>query len=203
MNCKDLRAVGGFWEDSLGDPNNCKFPVAPINTFTNLAYVLAGLVTWAHFQNWASAVFAITMLLLGLGSGYFHGTKTRFSYKFDDNGMYVVFSALLVYALNPHAPLVALIMAVVAALVVWFIGFGKQEAELIHPFVGILTAVIVLKLILSGAALYGLVSFAVFGIAYAAYRDDKRRTFPWKRWGHGVWHLLTALAITLLFWGAR
>lgn len=201
--CKELRATGDFWEDSLGDPNDCRFPVAPINTWTNLAYVLAGLVTWLHFQNWPSAVWGFTMLLLGLGSGYFHGTKTKFGYKLDDNGMYVAFSALLVYALNPHAAWIALVMAVVAGLVVWQIGFGKQEAELIHPFVGIFVAVIVLKLLLSGAALYGLLSLGIFGAAYAAYWADKQRTFFLKKWGHGVWHLLTAVAITMLFWGAR
>jgi predicted membrane channel-forming protein YqfA (hemolysin III family) len=30
---------------------------------------------------------------------------------------------------------------------------------------------------------------------------DVKRTFPIKRWGHGIWHILTALASGLLFEG--
>jgi predicted membrane channel-forming protein YqfA (hemolysin III family) len=42
-------------------------------------------------------------------------------------------------------------------------------------------------------------SFVSFGIAYIIWNMDVARTFPLKRWGHGIWHILTALASALLF----
>ncbi len=200
-NCKELQEDGGWWEDLL--VNRCTFPIAPVNTFTNLAYILAGLVTWLHFQNAASFVWGLTMVFLGVSSGYYHGFKNRLGGKLDDNGMYAAFTALLVYSLNPHSPLVAWVMTLVTAAVLWRIGFGPSGAALVHTYLGMAIAVIVLKLILTGAVVCGLVSLGIFGLGYAIWWQDLQKTFKWPRWGHGAWHLLTALAMTLLFWGAR
>jgi hypothetical protein len=46
-----------------------------------------------------------------------------------------------------------------------------------------------------------IISFVFFLMAYGAWYMDKTRTFPLKKWGHGLWHLFTAAAISVLFYG--
>jgi hypothetical protein len=47
---------------------------------------------------------------------------------------------------------------------------------------------------------YFVVSLALFAVAFLIWSLDKKRVFPFKHWGHGLWHILTGTAISLLFY---
>ncbi len=47
---------------------------------------------------------------------------------------------------------------------------------------------------------YLIASFALFLLAYLVWVMDVKRVFPIKRWGHGLWHIFTAIAISMLFY---
>ncbi len=48
---------------------------------------------------------------------------------------------------------------------------------------------------------YLIASFALFALAYLVWNLDKARKFPFKKWGHGLWHIFTAAAAAILFYG--
>jgi hypothetical protein len=60
-----------------------------------------------------------------------------------------------------------------------------------------------MELLLHGAYWYDLAAFAALGAAYKIWHMDKERTFWWPHWGHGIWHILTAVGISLLFLGVK
>ena len=45
-----------------------------------------------------------------------------------------------------------------------------------------------------------IVSFILFVLAFLAWNLDKWRLFPLKRWGHGLWHILAGVAMSILFY---
>src|ERR1041385_733244 len=113
--CTELQNDGGWAEDQI--VKRCSFPIGPINTWTNLAYVLAGLLVWSH--GLAGHDFAGQLVFLGIGSGLYHGFKTWLTARFDDAGMYLVYGGLAVYSVAPTAKLTPWFMLLVGSLLSW------------------------------------------------------------------------------------
>ena len=63
---------------------------------------------------------------------------------------------------------------------------------------GLLLALMSVRAFLLGAPLLAGVSFGLFAMAMGAWLVDKK-TEALGRWGHGMWHLLTAAAIAIMF----
>ncbi|MGD8698655.1 MAG: hypothetical protein PVJ43_05155 [Gemmatimonadales bacterium] len=55
----------------------------------------------------------------------------------------------------------------------------------------------------STARAYLTASFVIYAVAFAVWVMDKKRVFPVKRWGHGLWHLLTATATCVVFYAVH
>lgn len=198
MTCPEKQQDGGWWEDALAQ--RCAFPIAPVNTWTNLAYPLAGAVILWHGTNGAHIVEAVMLALLGIGSGLYHGFKTHFSGMCDDVGMLLVFGGMALYAVSPSAASTPAAMAIAAGgLAVWRFANGERAKNMngiLGLFVGIILTAASLHAHIGGALLgLGILAVAYFG----CWKPDHARTFPLPRWGHGVWHILTAVGITVLF----
>lgn len=197
-DCSERQQRGGFWEDTL--TGRCAFPIAPVNTWTNLAYLVAA---WGvgHLGTSAAGVEAALLTCLGVGSGLFHGFKTVFTDRLDNAGMYLTYGGLLVYTLAPLSPWTPLAMALVGIVLAWRLAFipvpDDYESVIMGCFVGAVTIAVALH----GHPLHALAGFALLGVAYAIWWMDMRRTFWLPRWGHGCWHVLTAIATYLLFVG--
>lgn len=198
LDCKILQERGGWAEDQL--VNRCKFPIAPVNTYSNLAYVLAGLFIFKNLPNLAGFVQALAMVYLGVASALYHGTKRGWAAKLDHSGMYVGFTALTVYTLSPTSPFIGPVMALVATIVAWRLAYHSSW-ELLYPFMGVFVAICFLAVALNGSLVLAIGSLGTFGLAYIIWWADKRKTFWPKKWGHGLWHILTAAAFTMLFLG--
>lgn len=189
-DCKILQRRGNWWEDAQW--GNCHFPIGPWNTWSNAGYLLVGLYVYGIQGTPSSAVFCATMLFLGVGSFLYHGTKELWSATLDDAGMYAVFLGLLLHGLW----LPWFLVLPLTAVGTWYLGWKRPE-RLIERM-----GVVVGALTLLGAAHGHFVrlgaSLALFAVAYGLWQLDQRRKWVGK-YGHASWHILTALAIGLLY----
>ena len=197
--CKKLQARGGWWEDILA--NRCNFPIAPWNTFSNLAYVVAGVLAYVLNPTLAGLTMGLALTFLGVGSGLYHGYKTIQTAQLDHAGMYVAFTSLTIYNLSPTHPLIGPLMAIVASIVAWRLVYTPNWDKLLYSMVGVFIAISTLSVALNGLFWYAVMGFSTFGIAYAIWWADKKRVFPLQRLGHAIFHVLSAGALLLLFIG--
>ena len=202
---------GGWWE---GELNNCRagllqLPQQPVNTYTNVSYVFCGFFTAFQLNTLPSYAFALASLYLCAGSSLYHATSTRWAGSLDVSGMYAVFSSLTIYALLAFTqledPAAALIMFVTASLCGYFLRykFRGDTSLKIGIFIVISYGLLLWKLLrdnIPDVKPYHIVSFAIFLVAYAVWNLDKKRLLSLKNWGHGIWHIMTGIAIALLFY---
>lgn len=219
------------WRPATCMPDDCfceairPGPIAqPVNTYSNLAFVLVGLLipglpTAGPADRAASLmlsrpaypiVFGASTVLIGLGSLFYHASLSFAGQWFDVMGMYLLATFMVLYALARIRPMqgarfVLIYVAVNAALGALLI-VAPEARRLI--FTGLIFAVIGLE---AWIALYrrprmryawfaaALISFAV---AYASWVLDNLRVLCVPEGvlqGHAVWHLLGALAAGLVY----
>ncbi|HNT75584.1 MAG TPA: ceramidase domain-containing protein [Anaerolineae bacterium] len=100
------------WPDCSCEPVRSAGVRTPLNTYTNLAYLLVAAWMWATLprvpdaeKRWLcqrpgyAAVLAGALAFLGLGSAFFHASLTFAGQWFDTMGMYLLVSFILLYAL--------------------------------------------------------------------------------------------------------
>lgn len=208
----DYHACAGNWYEA--NLHNCQdgleaVPQQPVNTYTNLAYLAAGLFPGVLLDTPASYVFAFAMTYLCVGSTLYHGTSTRWGGMLDVTAIYVVFSALAVYAaaglFGLPEWLTPALMFVVAGAIAYVLTprFRRNMHLIIGIFLGSTYALVLLQMGLReqwAARPYLLTSIVAFALAFLFWRMDLTRTFPVPRWGHGLWHILTAVASGLVFY---
>jgi len=197
-NCSDKQQEGGWWEDQLA--NRCSFPIAPVNTFTNIAYMLAGAYVMWNNKAWGAAVECVMLVLLGIGSGVYHGFKTHFAGACDDAGMFLVFGAMTVYAYAPASEYTPFAMIVGGgSLAIWRF-LSEEPATYLHVLLGVFIGGATMAGTLHGHPLQALGGLALLALGYfGCWQPDQARHFPLPRWGHGLWHILTAAGIAVLF----
>lgn len=215
---EDYAGCRGWCEAELagcGGPHPTRVPEQPVNTYTNLAYAAAGLLVALELRGPPAVVFALAMAVLCVGSALYHGLSTRWAGRFDVGSMYAVFSSIAVFAICrvlsvPEGWTAAAMLALGAAT--GFLGFllrswyAKSVALKIAIFLIVPYLLAVERIVVHGREgvlhlTWG--SFALFATAMAAWQLDRRCAFPLERWGHGLWHLLTAVAIAMLFFAAE
>ena len=192
--------MGKWWEAEIEECqlNTGQLPVEPINTYSNLAYLAAGWVTFRTIGGLPAGMLALAMAYLCVGSALYHGVKTIWAAALDHSGMYAVFAALAFYAMAPLHPWIIVPMAIGSVAAAYFLRYefaGKVEVRM-----GILLSLTFVAAIFRGHPWLGVGSMVLFGLAYAIWIMGKKRIF-WGRWGHGLWHLLTAAAISMMFAG--
>lgn len=195
--CLVRQRRGGWWEDLLA--SSCAFPIAPLNTWSNLAYGAAGIGAYlAQPSAWGLAI-GVLFGALGLASGWYHGAKTLTSSRADNAGIYALLTALMLHAAGFGAAWPAMLIG--GAVAVAF-AFGPYWRVTLEPVVGVLGLVTLATTAIRGSAPLAAISFALVFAALACWQADKARTFPWPKWGHAVWHVLTAAALLLAFLAA-
>lgn len=174
----------------------CSFPLAPKNTWSNIAYVVAGALAWVLRPTAWGAVIGSLFVALGIASAWYHGTKTLTSSRADNAGIYALLTALMLHALG--MPLAAPAF-LIAGVVAWTFAFGPWWRHTLEPVAGVLGIVASIAAAVRGSSPLVAVSFAFFAAGFLAWEADKERRFLWPEWGHAVWHILTAIALLLLF----
>jgi len=171
-------------------------PVEPYNAFSNLAYLAAAVWLLEVLDGWPRATLAGALILLAVGSTLYHGTKAMWAARLDHSGMYAVFGTLAVYAVvppHPAAPYVVLAGALAAAIGFAFVAPGDVNARL-----ALLLALVAIRCYLLDEIKLTTISLLMFAVAFIVWHVD-RRTLVLGRFGHAIWHVLTAGAITAMF----
>jgi predicted membrane channel-forming protein YqfA (hemolysin III family) len=197
----DVKPCRGDWAEARlrgcqGGLAATGIPVEPFNTFSNLAYLAAGWVVAIRFGTLAAAILGASLTLLCIGSAMYHGTKTMWGARLDHAGMYAVFGALAIYCVSPPHPALPYVMLTGAIL--FAVGFAIVLPGDINARMGLLLALMSIRGFLLGRTLLSALSLGIFALAFAAWLLDKRTTVL-SRFGHALWHVLTAAAIGLMF----
>jgi hypothetical protein len=197
----DVKACRGDWAE--GRLRGCEsglavtgIPVEPRNTFSSLAYIVAGWVVASRFGNLAAAVLGASLTLLCVGSAMYHGTKAMWAARMDHAGMYAVFGSLAIYCVGPAHPALPYVM--LAGAVVFAIGFAMVLPGDINARMGLLLALMSIRGFLLGRTLLSALSLGIFAAAFISWLIDRRTTML-GRFGHAIWHVCTAAAIGLMF----
>lgn len=212
----DYDPCGGKWDEAYihgCEKGLCHIPQQPVNTYSNLAYLAAGVYMHVIVGTNASLVFAITMMYLAVASSLFHATSTKWAGMLDVTAIYVVFSAIAVYAASSvfdgtNWTFTPPIMFVLAGLTSYVCSkrFHRRMNLVIAVFLGGSYLAVLINMAIErdrSAWRYLLASFLLFVIAYGIWNLDRKRIFPIRGWGHGFWHVLTAAASAFVFQAAN
>lgn len=192
----------------------------PVNAITSLAYVALGL--WAllggidalrvglNARGLARAV-GVVLVALGVGSFVYHGTLTLVGQVLDVQGMYLLGMLIMVGALMRRG-----VLGSRAAPWVYLAACaGLAAAQVVVPdsrrvlFAAVLLPGIVLEAlpgttgvdVRSAATLPYRVGVVTLVVAYVTWLLDNSGLVCWPTsvvQGHGVWHILTAVAAVLV-----
>jgi hypothetical protein len=215
------------WRPATCMPDDCfceavrDGPIAqPVNTFSNLAFVLVGLLIVAAPPADPRAPFArspvygwtygVAVIVIGLGSLFYHASLTFAGQWFDVMGMYLLGSFMVLYNLARLRPLPGAVFAITyivanAALGAALIAVPEVRRQLF--------ATLVLVTIASEWWIrrqrqprirsgYFLAALGSFALAYGIWILDNERVLcapeSWLQ-GHAAWHLLSAAAAGFIF----
>lgn len=173
-----------------------RFPVTPWNTWSNLAYPIAGLTHWALAPSWPAAVFALLQAGLGYGSYRYHKGPTPYTNRLDWSGMYATMGYAALFAWFPGEPWIALSGAIIAGiLVAFFVWRDRKKFTHFDWHMGVLFLLAAVPGFLWGDRTAALVSTGLFALGFLAWQLERTQVLDQ---GHGFWHCLTAAAQPLL-----
>ncbi len=180
----------------------------PANTVSSLAFVLAGMVVWSLSPSeGANRLYGGALLIIGLGSAYYHARLSFVGQTLDVFGMYLLATfAVLAPAIRRG------LVGRRAGVGFYLVGnLGLLLSLVFWPaarryLFGLLVAVAVVLELFPGTPRprwkYLGASLLALGIGAGAWALDLKRilcdpTSPLQ--GHAVWHTLTAASAFLLF----
>ncbi|MBI5030620.1 MAG: ceramidase domain-containing protein [Chloroflexi bacterium] len=220
------------WQPASCMPNRCfcealrdGFIRQPVDTFSNLPYVLVGLLMIAIARDdWQRGarnnlmqshraypiLFGVAAIVIGAGSFFYHASMTFIGQWFDVMGMYLFASFGLVYAyarLRPIRPAMFLTAYVIMNAMLGY-SLATNPDTLRQIFAAMVYGIIALEALVllverpKIKTRYFLGAFLCMAVAYAIWTLDENFTLcdPASLFqGHAIWHLLTALAAFLLY----
>lgn len=189
--CGRLIARGGWSEDLA--LRRCHWPIGPRNTYSNVAYWIAGIAAYLIHPGQIGAAFLAAMLVLGAGSMLYHGLKTVWANNLDWLGMYWVLAILLFHQFTGDIVLFAP-MTVMAGITAY--AFSHLVQARFDAVMGLAAVGISAMNVMVGNSLLAALGIMVFILAYAFWNADKSGV---GLWGHGLWHILSAAALLCSF----
>lgn len=197
-----IRIERGRWAADLAK-GTCERPGAPENVWSNAAYALAGFAIYFHQQGRESGLLMAMAVALALGSWAYHRYKTVHANLLDHVGMMLLFGAYLVHSWFPSDARTVVLMAMACS------GFGLAFVTVyvwpklsLDLRVGILLGLGSVGSFVNGSPGWTAAALGVYLLSYGAWQLDVAAV-PGKParlvgyWGHGLWHIGTALAIAL------
>lgn len=196
----------------------CSWVVNPADTWSNAAYVLAGLWMWQAARGRARsdlALFGPAAVVVGVFSGIYHASYTYALQLFDFAGMYLF--CCLVIALNAvrlgwitrarrlRFYLAGVVLFTAATPAVFETGVPIQGLVLLLILFAVGQEWALSRRAAAARVRYGafFVALLLLGAGAAFSALDVSRTWcdPANHWlqGHALWHVLSASALLALF----
>ena len=220
------------WQPATCMPGNCFCELQrdglirqPINTYSNLAFVLVGLLILAigredgrrgeprnamQSQRAFWMVFGLAAIAIGAGSFFYHASLTFVGQWFDVMGMYLFITFALAYnyaRLRPIRPAIFVIGYVVMNAMLCYLLIVNPAARR-QAFTVLVYCVIALELLVLLVerprikTRYFVSAIGLLAIAYGIWTLDESGLLcvpaSWLQ-GHAVWHVLTALSAGSLY----
>lgn len=182
-------------------------PAQPVNTWSNIAFLIAGLFVFRKRKTVVGTWFAISCAVLGLGSGAFHSFMSNGGHFWDLVGMFLVFNFLAVYSMFVTHEMKNYVLAVVISAVLSLV-MALFIADLSSTLIlGVASLTLVVHLVL--AAINGRIKWKQIGLALLPFAVafvfrqmdvagvwcDPQSIYQ----GHGVWHIFAAIGIYAMF----
>ena len=198
----------------------------PVNTWSNLGFMVAGLAIawharrpsgWLPSGRGLTTALAVVVTLLGPASMAMHATQSALGGRLDLLSMYLIAGFAFAYALTRvlrrgagtfaaafGASLLVCELVENLHVTVPVVHNGANLAFAVLLLVAILLEVVLIRRRRSpGAARHGYAALAILLVAFAIWKvaqSDSPWCDPWSLLqGHGLWHLLDALAAYLLY----
>jgi hypothetical protein len=193
----------------------CGWISEPANTWSNIGYVIAFLVLykWSRGRDYRLRWFPWAMLIMGLGSFFYHMSNTYITQIVDYIGMYVMVYWMIVCNLTRAGVSfkkslgVYILLMILSQVVMHVMFINRMNYQVIIVGSG---ALVLISEIWANKKWPGKVSFKwlglglVFvGIAQGFSLLDARRIWcdPTNHWiqGHALWHWISALGLTVAY----
>jgi hypothetical protein len=193
----------------------CSWVVEPANTWSNIGYVMVGLLILRSNAGTGRAVLmlpALTAILVGFASASFHATGTRIGEMIDLSAMYLISSLFIAFnvwrVFGWSQKQLAALYAGICGVSIWSLSAFQTSG--IRLFAAHLTVAAILEAFAwrkSGKRThYRYLGFlcGAFAFAFAAWLLDVKKIVCWPDnhvlGGHAVWHLSNS---TCLYWFYR
>jgi len=187
----------------------------PANTWSSLAFVVVAVLVLARYakrpsKGAYSLLYVLALIVVGLGSAWFHATLTFRAQFADVLGMYLIATFALLYSIGRLRPLSS------TALLSGYIATNAVLAMLLywHPvvrrfvFALLLVAALSIEVIIrrrngpESSTRHLSKAAAIMGVAFIIWILDFTRALcrpeSWIQ-GHAAWHILGAVAAWYLF----
>lgn len=197
VSCDRLRARGGWAEDVI--LHRCASPIGPRNTYSNIAYAIAGFaLLFVGMEPATAGVAWFSLTGLALGSAMYHSHKTLFSNMLDHVGMYMTFGALAVHGWAPEWAGMPYLMALTGMGLATYFVYAKPRFGM-DIQLGVLFLLGAIPAAIWGDRSTLLAAVLFFGSGFWWWHLDKNPRRPAGLWGHALWHVFTAVAIYYMF----
>ena len=190
----------------------------PANTWSSLAFVIvAGIVLlrWTRNRHIAShatypILLALTLLVVGFGSAFFHATLSFNGQFVDVLGMYFIATFALLYGIARLRSLTSTMLvsafivsnAVLAAILYWAPLFRRVVFGVLIAAALVVEISISRRMTQREAASKLKTAIALLGLGFAIWVFDYTRIIcspgSWIQ-GHAIWHVLGALSAWYLY----
>jgi hypothetical protein len=188
----------------------CAWVVEPANTWSNIGFVLVGLLILFKVGKESRPdlkMIGLTAVLVGIGSTLFHMTGTRWGEVIDVSAMYLISSLFIVFAAQRlwALPMSRFVMTYLVLATVTMAALVLSKTNGIWLFAAHITVAVLLELqafrTLSSRAQYrdlGLMAIT-FTVAFTSWALDVRHIIcnPDNHifGGHALWHLANATCL--------
>lgn len=202
--CKDKNK----YENRKG--NAISVPIAPVDTWTNVAYLVIALLPFAQRVRTSSitTLFSVFTLALGFGSGLFHAGGSATGQLADMFGIFLVFGFLGAHAIQilvkKKNDLLIILLTVAFTILQFYLREIKGDMVALITIGIIIVVPLFIRSDTKRLKLRILISAIIFAIAetFRQLNDRFCEIFGENSLiqAHGIWHVISALGIGYVFW---